>query len=106
MDDRDRSATARLKRFGNRFGSDGDADSSDKPAWKRYGAWFQVLVVVATAFGGALVSVGSTAIDRASGFVRASGPELFDAFLPILAGVTLVAVAVCLGVVVLGMRNV
>lgn len=109
MADRDSSVTGRLEHLGSRFdGSDDSADdsaSSDESRWKRYGAWFQALVLVATAFGGALVGFASTAVNRTSSFVRASGPELFNIVLPVLIGVALIAVAVCLVVVVLGVRN-
>lgn len=108
MDDRDSSATAQFDRLRSRFGGsdDDESDSSNKSRWKRYGTLFQVFVLVATAFGGALVGIASTALNRTRGFVRASGPELLDIVFPVLMGITLVAVAVCLVVVALGVRNV
>lgn len=109
MDDRDTSAAAQLQRFGNRFGgsddSADDSESSDKPFWKRYGALFQLLAAAA-AFGGIIASAASTAIDRTMAIARESGPELLNTIWPILAGVTLVAVAVCLVVIALSVRNV
>lgn len=110
MGDRDGSATAPLDRLRSRFGGSDDAaddgDSSEKSAWERYGAAIQIFFIVAAAFGGAIVSFASTAIDRTGEFARESGPALLDTLWPILVGVTLLAVAVCAVVVGLGMRNV
>ena len=109
MGDSDGSATGQLEQLANRFGkggeTTGDVKSSEKPFWKRYGAVFQLLAV-AGAFGGAIVSIASTAIDRTMAVARESGPALLDTVLPILSVVTLLAVAVSLVVVALSLRNV
>ncbi len=106
MDDRDGSATAQYKRLKSRLGGSEDhSESSDKPFWKRYGFLFQLLAVVG-AFGSIIASAASTAIERTTSLVRASGPELLDTVFLILVGVTLIAVAVCLVVVALGARNI
>jgi hypothetical protein len=109
MDSRDGSVTEQFAQLKSRFvgadDSSDDTDSSDKPFWKRYGALFQLLAV-AGAFGGIIASAASTALDRTMAVARESGPALLDTLWPILLGVTLVAVAVCLVVVALGMRNV
>jgi hypothetical protein len=109
MANRDSTVTEWFKRFRNRFGgsdgSDDDTDSSDTSVWERYGTWFQALVLVATAFGGAIVGFASTAANRMTDFLRASGAELLTIVWQILVGVTVVAVAVCMAVVVLGVRN-
>jgi hypothetical protein len=109
MDSRGGSVTEQFEQLKSRFAgaddSSDDADSSDKPFWKRYGALFQLLAV-AGAFGGIIASAASTAIDRTMAVARESGPALLNTLWPILLGVTLVAVAVCLVVVVLGVRNV
>jgi hypothetical protein len=80
MANRDSTVTEWFKRFRNRFGgsdgSDDDTDSSDTSVWERYGAWFQALVLVATAFGGAIVGFASTAVTRTTDFLQASGAEL------------------------------
>jgi hypothetical protein len=108
MDSRGGSVTEQFEQLKSRFaGADdaSDADSSDKPFWKRYGALFQLLAV-AGAFGGIIASAASTAINRTMAIARETGPALLDTLWPILLGVTLVAVAVCVVVVVLGVRNV
>lgn len=105
MDDRDGSVTARIRRFGERFGESDESESSAESGWKRYGWVVQLLVIVGTAFGGVIVGIGSTALDRTSSFARTAGPELLDALWPVLIAVTAVAVAVCVVVVVLGVRN-
>jgi hypothetical protein len=107
MANRGGSITEQFEQLKGRFtGADdaSDADSSDKPFWKRYGALFQLLAV-AGAFGGIIASAASTAIDRTMAVARESGPALLNTLWPILLGVTLVAVAVCLVVVVLSVRN-
>ena len=107
MDDRDGSATAPLDRLRSRFGgSDDEDESSEESAWQRYGALLQVFFIVAAAFGGAIVSVASTAIDRTGEVARESGPALLDTLWPVLIGVTLLVVVVCAVVVGLGVRNV
>ena len=107
MDDRDGSATAPLDRLRSRFGgSDDEDESSEESAWQRYGALLQVFFIVAAAFGGAIVSVASTAIDRTEAFAREGGPALLDTLWPVLVGATLLAVVVCVVVVALGIRNV
>jgi hypothetical protein len=106
MDDNDGATTGWLSRLRNHFGGNDDTESSEKPFWKRYGAWFQLLVLVATAFGGAIVGFASTAATRTTGFLRTSGTELLNVVFPILVGVTLIAVVVCLVVVTLSVRNV
>jgi hypothetical protein len=110
MDDRDGSATAPLDRLRSRFGGSDDSpdegESSKKPAWQRYAGLLQVFFIVAAAFGGAIVSVASTAIDRMKTFAREGGPALLDTLWPVLVGVTLLAAVVCAVVVALGVRNV
>ena len=110
MDDRDGSATAPLDRLRRRFGGSDDSpdegESSKKPAWQRYAGLLQVFFIVAAAFGGAIVSVASTAIDRMKAFAREGGPALLDTLRPVLVGVTLLAAVVCAVVVALGVRNV
>lgn len=106
MDDRDATTTGWLSRLKSHFSENDGSESSEKPFWKRYGAWFQLLVFVATAFGGAIVGFTSTAANRTTDFLRASGTELLNAVFPILLGVTLIAVVVCLVVVALSIRNV
>ena len=107
MDDRDGSATAPLDRLRSRFGgSDNEDESSEKSAWQRYAGLLQVFFIVAAAFGGAIVSVASTAIDRTEAFAREGGPALLDTLWPVLVGVTLLAAVVCAVVVALGVRNV
>lgn len=105
MDDYDSATTGWLSRLRSHLGGNDDAESSEKSLWKRYGAWFQLLVLVATAFGGAIVGFASTAATRTTDFLRASGTELLNTVFPILVGVTLIAVAVCLVVVALSIRN-
>ncbi|EMA47574.1 hypothetical protein [Halococcus saccharolyticus] len=109
MDDRDGSATTPLDRLRSRFGESAgsdDDDSAEESAWQRYGAVLQILLVVGAAFGGAIVSFASTAIDRTEAFARESGPALLGTLWPILVGVTLIAAVVCVVVVALGVRNV
>lgn len=106
MDDRDATTTGWLSRFRNHFGGNDDGESSEKPFWKRYGTWFQLFVLVATAFGGAVVGFASTAATRTTDFLRTSGTELLNIVFPILVGITLIAVVVCLVVVALSIRNV
>lgn len=107
MDDRDGSATTSFDRLRSRFGgSDDEDESSEESAWQRYGALLQVFFIVAAAFGGAIVSVASTAIDRTEAFAREGGPALLDTLWPVLVGATLLAVVVCAIVVALGIRNV
>jgi hypothetical protein len=109
MDSRGGSVTEQFEQLRSRFAggddSSDDADSSDKPFWKQYGALFQLLAV-AGAFGGVIASTASTALDRTMAVARASGPALLDTLWPMLLGGTAVAVAVCLVVVALGVRNV
>jgi hypothetical protein len=109
MGNRGGSVTEQFEQLKHRFAgaddSSDDADSSDKPFWKQYGALFQLLAV-AGAFGGIIASAASTAIDWTMAVARESGPALLNTLWPILLGVTLVAVAVCLVVVALGVRNV
>jgi hypothetical protein len=110
MDDRDGSTATPFDRLRSRFdGSNDSADedeSSEKSTWQRYGALLQVFFIVAAAFGGAIVSVASTAIDRTEAFAREGGPALLDTLWPVLVGATLLAVVVCAIVVALGIRNV
>ena len=111
MDDRDGSATAPLDRLRSRFGGSDDSpdddggESSEKSAWQQYAGLLQVFFIVA-AFGGAIVSLASTAIDRTEAFAREGGPALLDTLWPVLVGATLLAVVVCAIVVALGIRNV
>ncbi|RJT05276.1 hypothetical protein [Halococcus sp. IIIV-5B] len=96
----------RLDRLQERFrGDTGDEETEESP-WRRYGSLVQIAVVVAVAFGGAIVSTASTAFDTGSRALRSGGPAVLDALWPVLLGVTLVAVVVCVIVVVLGIRNV
>ncbi len=110
MDDRDGSTTTPLDRLRSRFGdsngSTDDDDSSEESAWQRYAAVLQMLFVVGAAFGGAIVSFASTTIDRTANLAQESGPALLDTLWPVLVGVTLLAVVICVVVVGLGMRNV
>jgi hypothetical protein len=112
MDDRDGSATTSFDRLRSRFGGSNDSpdddggESSEKSAWQRYGSLLQVFFIVAAAFGGAIVSLASTAIDRTEAFAREGGPALLDTLWPVLVGATLLAVVVCVVVVALGIRNV
>ena len=111
MDDRDGSATASLDRLRSRFGGSNDSlddgdESSEKSAWQRYGSLLQVFFIVAAAFGGAILSLASTAVDRTEAFAREGGPALLDTLWPVLVGATLLAVVVCVVVVALGIRNV
>ncbi|WP_049899529.1 hypothetical protein [Halococcus agarilyticus] len=110
MDDRDGSTTSSIDRLRSRFGGSTDSadenESSEKSAWQRYGSLLQIFFILAAAFGGAIVSVASTAIDRTEEFAREGGPALLDTLWPVLVGATLLAVVVCVGVVALGVRNV
>ena len=110
MDDRDGSTATPFDRLRSRFGGSNDSadedESSEKSAWQRYGALLQVFFIVAAAFGGAIVSVASTTIDRAGEFAREGGPALLTALWPVLVGVTMLAAVVCVVVVTLGIRNV
>lgn len=110
MDDRDGSATAPLDRLRSRFGGSGESadgdGSSEESAWERYSALLQVFFVVAAAFGGAIVSFASTAIDRTANLAREGVPALLDTLWPILIDATVLAVAVCAVVIGLGIRNV
>ena len=103
MGDGDTSATALLSRLRGRFG---DTSDSDEPRWKRYATVLQLLFVVAAAFGGVIASATWTVIDRTTSVARTSGPLLAEFLWPVLLGATAVAVAVCLVVVVLSVRNV
>ena len=107
MGNRGGSVTEQFEQLKSRFAGADDSsdDSSDKPFWKRYGALFQLLAA-AGAFGGIIASAASTAIDRTMAVAREGGPVLLDTLWPMLLGGTLVAVAVCLVVVALGVRNV
>ncbi|EMA38153.1 hypothetical protein [Halococcus hamelinensis] len=96
----------RLHRLRERFRGDTDDEETETSPWRRYGSLVQMAVVVAAAFGGAIASTASTALDSGSRVVRSGGPALLDALWPVLLGVTLVAVVVCVVVVVLGIRNV
>lgn len=95
----------RLDRLRERFRGDSDGESETSP-WRRYASLVQIAVVVAVAFGGAIASTASTAFDTGSQVLRSGGPALLDALWPVLLGVTLVAVVVCVIVVALGIRNV
>ena len=95
----------RLDRLRERFRGDSDGESETSP-WRRYASLVQIAVVVAVAFGGAIASTASTAFDTGSRVLRSGGPALLDALWPVLLGVTLVAVVVCVIVVALGIRNV
>ena len=112
MDDRDGSATTSFDRLRSRFGGSNDSpdddggESSEKSAWQQYAGLLQVFFIVAAVFGGAIVSVASTAIDRTGEVARESGPALLDTLWPVLIGVTLLVVVVCAVVVGLGVRNV
>ena len=92
MDDHNGSTATPFDRLRSRFdGSNDSADedeSSEESTWQRYGALLQVFFIVAAAFGGAIVSVASTAIDRAGEFAREGGPALLTALWPVLVGVT------------------
>lgn len=106
MDDSHGLVTPWFRRLKSWFGRDEDDRSSgDEPAWKRYGKAIQILLLVGTAFGGVIASVASTAIDRTAGVARRSSPVLAEFLWPILLGVTAIAVAVCLVVVFLSVRN-
>ena len=111
MDDRDGSATTSFDRLRSRFDGSNDSPddggkSSEKSAWQQYAGLLQVFFIVAAAFGGAIVSLASTAIDRTEAFAREGGPALLDTLWPVLVGVTLLAAVVCAVVVALGVRNV
>ncbi|EMA42173.1 hypothetical protein C448_11601 [Halococcus morrhuae DSM 1307] len=108
MDERGDSTSA-FEQLRERFGDESEsasADDSDEPAWKRYTSLLQIALVVGAAFGGTIVSVASSAIDRTTTIARASGPALAETLWPILLGITALAVVICLVVVGLSVRNV
>lgn len=104
MDDSHGALTPWFRRIKRRFGGSDD-DSEDKSAWKRYGNLLQVVATVLIAFGGIFGGVASTALDRTTSIVGATGAAVSGFLWPVLISVTAVAVAVCVVVVALGIRD-
>ena len=105
MSRRTDGVVANVGRLWKRLRGEENTGESEKSVWRRSLSLLQVLIVVGAAFGGAIASTASTALDASSALFRSGGSALLDSLWPVLLGVTLVAVVVCAVVVVLGIRN-